>query len=74
MAERGPAVVLDGLKVPAAWRVGDFELEVTELTAGRLDKKTGLFRGVAGKAWLRLPCARPPVRTPWGSTVHRCRA
>ena len=65
MAERGPAVVLDGQEVPAAWRVGDFELEVAELTAGRLDKQTGLFRGVAGKAWLRLPCARPPVRTPW---------
>ena len=54
-------MLFDGHEIPRAWRVGDFELEVAELTRGRLDRETGLLRGVAGKAWLHLPCAQPPI-------------
>jgi hypothetical protein len=58
-----PTVALDGRYVPASWRVGDFELEVAMLTAGRFDDVAGVLHGVAGTAWLRLPCARPPIYT-----------
>ncbi len=61
--EGRPAVVFDGHEIPPAWHVGDFELEIAELTDGRLDEAAGVLRGVAGKAWLRLPCARPPIHT-----------
>ena len=61
MVEGGSAMLFDGHEIPRAWRVGDFELEVAELTRGRLDRETGLLRGVAGKAWLHLPCAQPPI-------------
>jgi hypothetical protein len=59
-------LVLDGQEIPPRWQLGDFEFEVAELTDGRLDKVAGVFRGVAGKAWLRLPCARPPIHTVGG--------
>jgi hypothetical protein len=57
------AVVLDGREIPPTWFVGDFELEVAEVTDGRYDEATDVLRGVGGKAWLRLPCARPPIHT-----------
>ena len=60
--------MFDGHEIPRAWRVGDFELEVAELTRGRLDRESGLLRGVAGKAWLHLPCAQPPIHP--GIHVH----
>ena len=63
MVRSRPAVVLGGQKFPPAWHVGDFELEIAELTDGRLDEAAGVLRGVTGKAWLRLPCARPPIHT-----------
>jgi hypothetical protein len=56
-------VVFDGREIPPTWRVGEFELGIAELTDGRLDEAAGVFRGAAGKAWLRLPCARPPIYT-----------
>ena len=56
-------IAFGGHEIPSAWRVGDFELEIAELTDGRLDEAAGVLRGVAGKAWLRLPCARPPIHT-----------
>jgi hypothetical protein len=56
-------VLLDGHEVPSEWRVGDFELDVGVLTEGKFDKKAGVVRGVAGRAWLSLPCARPPIHT-----------
>ena len=56
-------VVFDGRELPPSWQVGDFELEIAELTDGRLDEAAGVFRGAAGKAWLLLPCARPPIYT-----------
>jgi len=56
-------VVFDGREIPPTWQVGEFELEIAELTDGRLDEAAGVLRGVAGQAWLRLPCARPPIYT-----------
>src|SRR5262245_18018186 len=52
---------VDGAEFARGWLVGDFELEVESLTKGRFDKAAGLLRGAAGTAWLRLPCARPPI-------------
>ena len=69
MVQRRPAIVFDGREIPRSWRVGDFELEIAELTDGRLDDVAAVFRGVAGKAWLRLPCARPPIYTV-GTLAH----
>src|SRR5262245_1841539 len=63
MVQGRPALVFGGHEIPTAWTIGDFELEVEELTAGRLDEATHVLRGVAGKAWLRLPCAKPPIHT-----------
>jgi hypothetical protein len=59
-----PAIGLDGVELPRAWLVGEFEIEVEELKAGRWDAEAGLLRGAAGRAWLRIPCALPPVHTP----------
>ena len=56
-------VVFDGREISPTWQVSAFELEIAELTDGRLDEAAGVLRGAAGKAWLRLPCARPPIYT-----------
>ena len=32
-------------EVPAAWLIGDFELEVAEVTDGRFDEAAGLLAG-----------------------------
>jgi hypothetical protein len=61
VAHDHPTLTFNGHEVPAGWLVGEFELEVAELTDGKFDEAAGLLRGVAGKAWLRLPCARPPI-------------
>ena len=61
---QGSSVILNGHEIPSRCLVGDFELLLAELTAGELDQRTGVFRGVAGTAWLRLPCARPPIYGP----------
>jgi hypothetical protein len=58
-----PTVVFHGREISRAWHVGDFELEIAELTAGRVDAAAGALRAVAGKGWLHLPCARPPIHT-----------
>ncbi len=63
MADNQARLTFDGREIPAGWLVGDFELEVAELTGGTFDEAAGLLRGVTGKAWLRLPCARPPIHT-----------
>lgn len=63
MVQARQTVVFDGQEVPSSWRVGDFELDVAELTKGQWDKRASVLRGVAGKAWLSLPCARPPIHT-----------
>ena len=63
MADEHPTLKFEGHEVPVGWLVGEFELEVVELTDGKFDEGAGLLRGVAGKAWLRLPCARPPIHT-----------
>jgi hypothetical protein len=64
MAQARSMIALDGREVPSRCLVGDFELVLAELTAGRFDERKGVFRGVAGTAWLRLPCARPPIFGP----------
>jgi len=61
---QGSSVILNGHEIPSRCLVGDFELLLAELTAGELDHRGGVFRGVAGTAWLRLPCARPPIFGP----------
>src|SRR4029077_19049736 len=61
MADGRPAVVLKDQQIPSLWHVGSFELEIAELTEGRLDQPAHLLRGAGGTAWLRLPCARPLV-------------
>ncbi|MGB9376481.1 MAG: hypothetical protein WCB04_03105 [Mycobacteriales bacterium] len=63
MVQGRPAVVLDEHEVPLACHIGDFPLEIDKLTAGRWDEAAGVLRGVTGRAWLHLPCARPPIRT-----------
>src|ERR1051326_2262312 len=69
MVQRGSSVVFGGREIPRSWRVGDFELQVVELTDGRLDHAAGVLRGVAGKALLHLPCALPPIH-PLGALEH----
>ncbi|MFN8192768.1 MAG: hypothetical protein U0R80_00625 [Nocardioidaceae bacterium] len=64
MAQVRPVVVLNGQEIPARCLVGEFELLLAELAAGELDEREGVWRGVAGTAWLRLPCARPPIFGP----------
>jgi hypothetical protein len=61
--ETRPALVFHGAEIPTSWTVGGFELQIAELSAGRVDRQAGLIRGVAGRAWLWLPCARPPILT-----------
>ncbi len=51
-------------RFPPIWHVGGFELEIAELTDGRLDKAR-VLRGAAGTAWLHLPCARPVFHAAW---------
>src|SRR5438270_13342108 len=55
---------VDGRPVAQIWSVGDFEIEIAQVTEGWFDKSAGVFRGVTGTGWLRLPCARPPVYLP----------
>lgn len=59
------SVILKGHEIPARCLVGEFELLLDTLSAGDLDQRRGVFRGVAGTAWLQLPCARPPVFGPF---------
>src|SRR5690242_2604554 len=61
MVDGRPAVLLKGHKIPSVWQVGGFEIEIAELTDGRPDELARVLRGVAGTAWLKLPCARPLV-------------
>jgi hypothetical protein len=61
MAGDRPTLTVDGRELPAGWIVGEFELDVAELSAGKWDEAAGLLREVAGWAWLRLPCARAPI-------------
>jgi hypothetical protein len=63
MVDGRSALVLDRQEIPSKWSVGGFQLVVADVTAGRFDKVAGAFRGVAGKAWLQLPCAVPPHYT-----------
>jgi hypothetical protein len=63
MVQGRATIAIGGHQVPAGWRLGDFDLEIAEITDGRLDEAARLLRGVAGKAWLRIPCARPPIHT-----------
>jgi hypothetical protein len=60
MVDGRSALNLGGTEIPASWSVGDFQLAVAEVTAGRFDERAGVFRGVTGTAWLHLPCAVPP--------------
>lgn len=64
MGRIGPTLVVDGQELPTACLVGGFELVLDDLTAGEYDERDRLFHGVAGTAWLRLPCARPPIYGP----------
>ena len=57
-------VILNGQEIPARCFVGEFELLLVELTEGQQDRRDGVFRGVAGTALLRLPCARPQIFGP----------
>jgi hypothetical protein len=63
MVQGRATIVLGGHEIPSSWHLDDFELDIAELTDGRLDEAAGVVRGVAGKGWLRLPCARPPIHT-----------
>jgi hypothetical protein len=64
MLHERKAVVLKGHEIPSVWHVDGFELEIAELTNGRLDKAR-VLRGAAGTAWLHLPCARPVFHAAW---------
>ncbi len=64
MADVRSVSVLDGREIPSRCLVGEFELLLAELTAGRFDERDGVFREVAGTAWLQLPSARPPIFGP----------
>lgn len=61
MVQGRTTVTLEGQPVPSIWHVGSFDIEIAELTEGRLDPRARLLRGAVGTAWLRLPCARPLV-------------
>jgi hypothetical protein len=63
MVEGRSRLILDGHEIPVSWSVGGFQLVVADVTAGRFDQVAGVFRGVAGTAWLQLPCAVPPLYT-----------
>jgi hypothetical protein len=63
MVDGRSRLVLDGQEIPFDWSVGGFQLVVADVTAGRFDQVAGVFRGVAGRAWLQLPCAVPPLYT-----------
>jgi hypothetical protein len=58
------SVILDGQEIPSHCMVGEFELQLVELTGGKRDRREGVFRGVSGRAYLRIPCARPPIFGP----------
>jgi hypothetical protein len=61
MVDGRSALNLGGNEIPVSWLVGDFQLAIAEVTAGRFDERAGVFRGVTGTAWLHLPCAVPPL-------------
>lgn len=63
MLEARQSILLNGIEVPSQWNVGGFDLEIATLTGGRLDQRAGVIDGLAGRAWLTLPCAQPPAYT-----------
>ncbi len=60
---RRPVDELGARKVPMHWLIGEFDLEVIadSIDFADFDREAGLIRGVSGRAWVRLHCARPPV-------------
>ncbi len=48
--------------IPRDWFVGPYEMQLDTLTAGRVNTDFKLIEGATGTAWLRLPCAVPPLR------------
>lgn len=48
--------------IPSDWFIGAFEMRLDTLTAGSVNTDFKLIEGASGTAWLRLPCAVPPVR------------
>lgn len=49
-------------RMPRDWFVGSYEMQLDTLTAGKVTADGTLIEGATGTAWLRLPCAVPPVR------------
>lgn len=64
--DRKPLVELGRPDLPLHWLMGDVDLDVVpdSITFARFDRKEGVVRGVSGRAWVKLPCARPPVFVP----------
>lgn len=60
------AFVEFGLELPMRWLMGDSELEIDVdlLREGQFDIDTRVVKGLSGRAWLRIPCARPRVLRP----------
>jgi hypothetical protein len=61
--DKSPADELGTREVPLHWLLGEFDLEVIadSITFAHVDHEVGLLRGVSGRAWVKLPCARPLV-------------
>ena len=57
-------------EIPRAWFVGIYELELDQLTKGRLSQDGTLIEAATGTAWLRLPCAAPPIRPHLDTALH----
>ncbi|NQX13465.1 hypothetical protein HQQ80_17700 [Microbacteriaceae bacterium VKM Ac-2855] len=53
-------------ELPTRWSIGDAELEidVALLSGGDVDRETRIIRGVSGRAWTTIPCARPRLLGP----------
>lgn len=48
--------------IPRDWFVGAYEMQLDTLIAGKVNAAGTLIEAATGTAWLRLPCAVPPVR------------
>jgi hypothetical protein len=67
----GQALVVDGHEIPPNWQIGGFELEIGEITEGRVDEKAGILRGArANFLWANRSLART-ARRRYSTLPHR---
>jgi len=52
-----------GDELPTRWLMGNFELdiEIDKLRGGEFELDRRFVRGVIGRAWVTIPCARSPL-------------